>query len=75
MRPKLTLGVLGGMGPAATADFMRLMAQKAPAGCDQEHPEMFIYSNTITPDRTTYLLGKGPDPRADIKRGVETLHK
>ena len=48
MRPKLTLGVLGGMGPAATADFMRLMAQKAPAGCDQEHPEMFIYSNTIT---------------------------
>ena len=75
MRPKLTLGVLGGMGPAATADFMRLMAQKAPAGCDQEPPEMFIYSNTITPDRTTYLLGKGPDPRADIKRGVETLHK
>jgi aspartate racemase len=74
MRPKLILGVLGGMGPAATADFLRLLAEKAPASCDQEHPEMFVYSNTITPDRTTYLLGKGPDPRADIKRGVELLN-
>lgn len=74
MRPKLTLGVLGGMGPAATADFCRLLAEKAPAKCDQEHPEMFVYSNTITPDRTTYLLGKGPDPRADLKRGVQTLY-
>lgn len=75
MRPKKVLGVLGGMGPAATADFLKLLAQKAPASCDQEHPQMIVYSNTITPDRTTYLLGKGPDPRADIRRGIRCLHE
>ena len=42
MRPKKVLGVLGGMGPAATADFLRLLAEKAPASCDQEHPQMIV---------------------------------
>ena len=62
MRPEKTLGVLGGMGPAATADFLRVLAERTPAGTDQEHPRMIVYSHTITPDRTTFLLGKGPDP-------------
>ena len=59
MRPEKTLGVLGGMGPAATADFLRVLAERTPAGTDQEHPRMIVYSHTITPDRTTFLLGKG----------------
>lgn len=73
MRPNKTLGVLGGMGPAATADFLRVLAEKTPAKTDQEHPRMIVYSHTITPDRTTYLLGKGPDPTEYIKDGLKTL--
>ena len=73
MRTDKTLGVLGGMGPAATAEFLRILAEKAPAECDQEHPRMIVYSNTITPDRTTFLLGKGPDPTNYIKDGLNTL--
>lgn len=73
MRPSKTLGVLGGMGPAATADFLTVLAELTPAGTDQEHPRMIVYSNTITPDRTTYLLGKGPDPTKDIRDGLDTL--
>lgn len=69
----LTLGVLGGMGPAATAEFQRLLAVKAPADCDQEHPRMIVYSHTVTPDRTTYLLGKGPDPEPYLLDGLQTL--
>ena len=69
----LTLGVLGGMGPAATAEFLRLLAVKAPADCDQEHPRMIVYSHTVTPDRTTYLLGKGPDPEPYLLDGLQTL--
>lgn len=61
------------MGPAATAEFMRLLAEKAPASVDQEHPRMIVYSHTITPDRTTFLLGKGPDPHNYIREGLETL--
>lgn len=71
----LTLGVLGGMGPAATAEFQRLLAVKAPAVKDQEHPRMIVYSNTITPDRTTFLLGKGPDPEPYILEGLQSLVK
>ncbi len=73
MRTEKTLGVLGGMGPAATAEFLRILAEKAPAENDQEHPRMIVYSNTITPDRTTFLLGKGPDPTNYIKDGLNTL--
>lgn len=69
----LTLGVLGGMGPAATAEFQRILATKAPADVDQEHPRMIVYSHTITPDRTTFLLGKGPDPEAYLLDGLKTL--
>ena len=71
----LTLGVLGGMGPAATAEFQRLLAVKAPADCDQEHPRMIVYSYTAIPDRTTYLLGKGPDPEPYLLEGLQTLEK
>ena len=69
----LTLGVLGGMGPAATAEFQRILAVKSPADVDQEHPRMIVYSHTITPDRTTFLLGKGPDPKPYILDGLKTL--
>ena len=69
----LTLGVLGGMGPAATAEFQRLLAVKAPADCDQEHPRMIVYSYTAIPDRTTFLLGKGPDPESGLLVGLKTL--
>lgn len=69
----LTLGVLGGMGPAATAEFQRLLAVKAPADCDQDHPRMIVYSHTVTPDRTTFLRGKGPDPEPYLLDGLQTL--
>ena len=73
MKTDKTLGVLGGMGPAATADFLKILAEKDPANCDQEHPRMIVYEYTETPDRTTYLLGKGPDPRKYLREGLETL--
>jgi aspartate racemase len=75
MHTDKTLGVLGGMGPAATADFLKVLAEKVPASTDQEHPRMIVYENTITPDRTTYLLGKGPDPRPYLLDGLQTLTK
>lgn len=73
MRPEKTLGVLGGMGPAAAADFMRVLAERTPATKDQEHPRTILYSHTAIPDRTSFLLGKGPDPTEYIKDGLNTL--
>ena len=69
----LVLGMLGGMGPAATAEFMRLITEKAPALCDQEHPCVIVYSDTSIPNRTDFILGRGQDPSLKLLEGLNKL--
>ncbi|MGE5850708.1 MAG: aspartate/glutamate racemase family protein [Candidatus Methylomirabilota bacterium] len=57
-----TIGVLGGMGPAATADFYQKIIRATPAKADQDHLKVLIYSNPQVPDRTAAIRGEGPDP-------------
>ena len=52
------LGVIGGLGPMATAYFMELVTSMTDALTDQEHIRMLVYSVPDTPDRTDYILGK-----------------
>lgn len=56
------LGVLGGMGPAAAAEFLRLLAVYAPAERDQDHPQVIMLGDTQLPDRSTAMLGEGESP-------------
>ena len=58
----LTVGVLGGMGPDATVDFMSKVIAATPAGSDQEHVHMLVDHNPHVPDRTRAILGKGGEP-------------
>lgn len=61
-----TLGVIGGLGPMATAYFLQLLTQMSDAGTDQEHMEALIYSMPSIPDRTGYIIGESkesPVPR------------
>jgi len=64
-RPK-TLGVLGGMGPAAGAEFLKLLIALTPADKDQEHIPVILLSDPQVPDRTEALLGRGEDPSARL---------
>lgn len=60
------LGIIGGLGPWATAYFYRRVVDLTPAKRDQDHIETLIYSAPQIPDRTAYLLGKNDtaeDPR------------
>ena len=50
------LGVIGGLGPMATAYFMQLVIDMTRAEVDQQHIEMLIHSKPQIPDRTTYIL-------------------
>ena len=50
------LGVIGGLGPMATAYFMELVTDMTDAATDQEHLQMLIYSAPSIPDRTRYIL-------------------
>ena len=54
----MRLGIIGGLGPMATAYFMELLINMTDAKCDQDHLEMIIYNCQSIPDRTAYILGK-----------------
>lgn len=56
------IGVLGGMGPAATVDFFRRIVAATPADRDQDHLHLVIDDDPSVPDRTAALLDGGPDP-------------
>jgi len=44
------LGVIGGMGPAATADFFAKLIEETPATCDEDHVPTLIVSESSTED-------------------------
>jgi len=60
MRESLTLGVLGGMGPAATLDFLQKLQAYTPAESDQDHIRVLVDINPKVPDRNTPGSLAGP---------------
>ncbi len=52
------LGIIGGLGPLATAYFYELITRMTDAKTDQEHIEAIIFSKPTIPDRTAYIIGK-----------------
>lgn len=58
------VGVLGGMGPAATIDFMAKVLRHSQAGAatEQDHVRLIVDSNPALPDRNAAIAGTGPSP-------------
>ncbi len=56
-----TLGIIGGVGPLATAYFLDMLIRMTDAETDQQHPEMIIYNAPSIPDRTAYILGRSEE--------------
>ncbi len=53
---KKILGVIGGLGPMASAYFLHLVTEMTDAKTDQEHIEILLHSCPQIPDRTAYIL-------------------
>ena len=71
--PSKAIGILGGMGPAATIEFFRRLVAATPAAVDQAHLRILIDNNPHVPDRTDAIFGRGPGPGpalADMARGL-----
>jgi aspartate racemase len=68
-----TVGILGGMGPLATADLYRKIILATRATCDQEHLHIIIDADPTVPDRTAALRGDAPDPLPWLARGARRL--
>jgi aspartate racemase len=60
-RPPI-LGILGGMGPLATADFFSKLVALTPAGTDAEHIPVLVASLPQIPPRVPAILGDGASP-------------
>ncbi len=69
------IGILGGMGPAATADFYTKLVSKTPGSTDQDHPKVVIWADPTVPDRTLALTRNGPDPTPWLLRGAQVLRE
>ncbi|MBT8107048.1 MAG: amino acid racemase [Gammaproteobacteria bacterium] len=69
-----TVGVLGGMGPDATVDFMSKVIAATPAEKDQDHLRILVDSNPQVPNRQEAVLRGGEDPGpalAAMAKGLE----
>ena len=67
------VGVIGGLGPAATAEFLRRVIRWTDAASDQEHADLVVLQHSSIPDRTAHILdASAPDPgpalAADARR-------
>ena len=58
----IIIGVLGGMGPEATVDFMAKVIALTPADKDQDNIRMLVDHNPAVPNRQTAILDGGEDP-------------
>lgn len=73
-----TLGVLGGMGPLATVDFLKKLVTSTDAKRDRDHIHTFIDSNCEIPDRTDYIINDLPienSPLTSLLSSVKRLER
>lgn len=71
---RLTAGVLGGMGPAATIDFMAQVVALTRAEQDQQHVRMLVDHNPQVPNRQQAIRTGSPEVArvlADMARRLE----
>lgn len=69
-----TIGVMGGMGPAATVDFLARLLTAATARQEQDLVRVICDNDPTVPDRNAALAGKGPSAGpslAVMARGLE----
>lgn len=70
------VGVLGGLGPAATAVFLDVLVRATDARTDQEHLDLLVSQHSSTPDRTARILDdSAPDPGPVLARDAAMLER
>ena len=75
LKPRVVLGIFGGMGPEATANMYQLIVRLTPARKDQEHIPTLIYSLPQVPDRTTAIENHDPAIVPWLVEGVTRLER
>ena len=69
------VGVLGGLGPAATVHFMQRVVDHTDAHRDQDHVDLIVWQHGSIPDRTAFLLGRGESPEPALVADAVALER
>ncbi|RMX04891.1 aspartate/glutamate racemase family protein [Corticibacter populi] len=75
MPPTFRLGVLGGMGPLATVDFLHKLVLSTPAQRDQDHVPTVVWNVPQIADRQQAIAGAGPSPLPQLLDAVAGLNQ
>lgn len=74
MKNNFKLGIIGGMGPAATITFMKLILDYTNCQKDQDNVNMVVLNDTTIPDRTQYIFNKSnKSPLEFLKKDIKIL--
>lgn len=69
------LGVLGGMGPLATVDFLSKLIEETGAERDEDHVPVVVYSVPQIPSRPAAIIAGGASPLPAMMAGVKSLQR
>ncbi len=69
------VGVLGGLGPAATVHFMARVVGRTDAHRDQDHVDLLVWQHGSIPDRSAFLLGRGESPEPVLVADAVALER
>lgn len=75
LKKPFKVGLIGGLGPAATVDLYDKIVKATPAKIDQEHIKLVVEQNPQIPDRTAALLHGGEDPTIALYNCAQRLEK
>ena len=67
------IGVLGGMGPKATADFLMKLVDATPVNSDADHIPVVALFHPQIPDRSHAIINGGPSPLPELISMAKTL--
>lgn len=67
------IGIIGGMGPMAAVDLVKMIIEQTQAETDQQHIPLLLDNNTRIPDRTRAILQGGPDPMPELIGSAQRL--
>ena len=69
------VGVLGGLGPAATVHFLARVVALTDAVRDQDHVDCLVWQHGSIPDRTAFLTGQGESPEPALVADAVALER
>ena len=70
---KRSLGIIGGMGPQATVDFMQRLVSMTEVSGDADHMRVYADSHPQIPNRVAAILSGGESPLPAMLQSLEKL--